>query len=195
MTDRTSLLTAQVVRTARLVLHPLAVKHAEEMAAALGDPALHRFTGGAPSSVADLRRRYAAMIAGPGRPGESWLNWVVALDGVAVDGVAVDGVAVDGVAVDGAALDGAPLVGWVQATVVDGDADVAWVVGTPWQRRGIAVEAAAAMVAWLDGNGVHAVSAWIHPGHEASIGVARALRLEVTDEVVDGEVRWQRRLR
>ena len=34
------------------------------------------------------------------------------------------------------------LTGTVQATVSDGTAEIAWVVGTPWQGRGIAKEAA-----------------------------------------------------
>ena len=35
----------------RLELVPLEISHAEEMVGVLGDPALHRFTGGAPERV------------------------------------------------------------------------------------------------------------------------------------------------
>jgi hypothetical protein len=61
--------------TGRLVLRPLRVADAEEMVGVLGDPALHEFIGGWPLGLEELRRRYAAMVAGPGRPGEVWRNW------------------------------------------------------------------------------------------------------------------------
>jgi hypothetical protein len=37
---------------------------------------------------------------------------------------------------------------------------------------------------------VDELTAYIHPGHEASIGIARALGLSATSVLVDGEVRW-----
>ena len=43
-------------------------------------------------------------------------------------------------------MDGGPL-GYVQATVVRGSADLAWVVGTAHQGRGVAREAAGAVAA------------------------------------------------
>ena len=120
--------------TERLVLRPLRVADAEELAGVLGDPALHEFIGGRPDNPEELRRRYAAMVAGPGRPGELWRNWVVRRR------------------VDAAA------VGTVQATLTrhaEGwKAEVAWVVGVPWQGRGYATEAARALVAGLVEAGV-----------------------------------------
>ena len=44
---------------------------ADEMAGVLADPALHRFTGGRPATLQELRTRYAALAAGSGRPGRS----------------------------------------------------------------------------------------------------------------------------
>jgi RimJ/RimL family protein N-acetyltransferase len=155
------------IETARLRLDPLRVQDAAEMAAVLGDPALHEFIGGQPSTVDELRRAYALQSVGHSPSGDQgWLNWVVR------------------------DADGA--VGTVQATL-DGDpatADVAWVIGTPYQGRGYAREAAAGMAGWLRGQGVAELAAYIHPGHRASIRVAEHLALRPTDEIADGEVRW-----
>ncbi|MFE0172109.1 GNAT family N-acetyltransferase [Streptomyces sp. NPDC059002] len=166
------------IRTARLDLVPLRVGHAEEMAVVLGDRALHTFIGGAPDDVAALRVRYRRMLAGSPDPGVSWLNWVVRLR-------------------DGG---GEPcLVGTVQATVVRGGreggsvAEVAWVIGTPWQGRGFASEAARGLVDWLAERHVRRFVAHVHPDHGASAAVAAAAGLAATDVVEDGEVRWEAR--
>ncbi|MEV0439626.1 GNAT family N-acetyltransferase [Streptomyces spectabilis] len=160
--------------TDRLVLEPLRLAHAEEMADVLADPALHAFIGGAPDDLDALRARYARMLAGSPEPGVSWCNWVVR--------VRADD----------------RLAGTVQATVTPGPgpgeltADVAWVVGTPWQGRGIAAEAARALTGWLLGHPeVTSVNAHIHPEHAASAGVARAAGLAPTAERQAGEVKWR----
>ena len=82
--------------------------------------------------------------------------------------------------------------GYVQATVpLDGSpAEIAWVVGAPWQGRGYAARAAALLIEELRQKGVSRVLAHIHPEHEASQRIARHLGMEPTDTVVDGEVRW-----
>ncbi|MFE0632146.1 GNAT family N-acetyltransferase [Streptomyces sp. NPDC058864] len=163
----------EAITTPRLVLEPLRVDHAEEMAAVLADPGLHEFTGGTPYDVPGLRARYTRLVAGSGDPAVSWWNWVVRLR--AEDRLA----------------------GTVQATVArdtpDGTvAEVAWVIGTDWQGRGIASEAAAALVARLAALPVDRVIAHVHPGHRASRSVAAAAGLAPTSVVVDGETRWQR---
>lgn len=155
---------------ARVDLEPLRTEHAEEMAEVLGDPALHRFIGGVPDTAERLRARYARMTAGSPDPAVQWLNWVVRLRAER------------------------RLVGTVQATVEGGTAEIAWVVGTPWQGRGIAVEAARALVAGLAAYGVRGVVAHIHPDHTASAAVARAAGLAPTGERRDGEVRWRAEL-
>ncbi|QEU96521.1 GNAT family N-acetyltransferase [Streptomyces kanamyceticus] len=164
------------IRTARLDLVPLRVEHAEEMAAVLGDPALHAFIGGAPDDVAALRARYRRMLAGSPEPEVSWLNWVVRLRTGQLP----------------------CLVGTVQATVTPGGpgggpaAEIAWVIGTPWQGRGFASEAARGLVDWLTAQrAVRTLVAHVHPGHGASAAVARAVRLTATDVVQDGEIRWE----
>lgn len=169
---------AQEIGTARLVLVPLRVEHADEMAGVLADPALHTFIGGSPDDARGLRARYLRMTAGSPDPAVSWCNWVLRL------------------------RDEGSLAGTVQATVgpaADGSgalvAEIAWVVGTPWQGRGIAVEAARGLVDWLAGQrAVRSVIAHVHPDHRASAAVATAAGLAPTDEWQDGEVKWQRTL-
>ena len=158
------------IETDRLRLLPLRTDDAEEMAAALSDTALYEFIGGAPPTPAELRELYARWIAGPPREGEGWLNWAIRL---VADGT---------------------LVGHVQATVLsDGDqADMAWILGSPWHGRGYASEAAIAMVRWLESAGVRTITAHVHPRHGASARVAERAGLEPTDEVEGGEVIWRR---
>ncbi|GAB3984692.1 GNAT family N-acetyltransferase [Actinoallomurus acanthiterrae] len=162
---------AEVIATRRLDLLPLLVEHADEMAMVLSDPALHTFIGGAPDSPEALRSRYRRMVTGSPDPAVHWLNWVIRL------------------------REEACLAGTVQATIgPSGDglvAEIAWVVGTPWQGRGIAAEAARGLVAWLGERPVDGVVAHIHPEHRASAAVATAAGLTPTEEQHDGEIRWR----
>jgi len=140
------------------------------MVPVLADPDLYRFTGGAPPGPEELERRYRAQIAGPARPDETWHNWILRRRS------------------DG------QVVGYVQATVTGTRADVAWLVGVPWQRQGYATEAARAMCDWLLAAGVEQLTAHVHPDHDASGRVAAAAGLTgtaVLDE--DGERRWTNR--
>lgn len=163
-----SVLRPEPVRTARLDLLPLRVEHAREMAAVLADPALHVFIGGGPETPEALRTRYARLVAGSPDPSVSWCNWVLRV------------------------RDADRLAGTVQATVTGGtDAEIAWVVGVPWQGRGLASEAARALVGWLREQGVRTVVAHVHPGHRASAAVAAAAGLSPTPEERDGEIRWR----
>ncbi len=162
----------EVIRTDRLTLLPLRVEHADEMAVVLSDPGLYTVIGGAPDTAQALRARYERWVAGSPDPAESWCNWVIRL------------------------RDETCLTGTVQATVTTDDrgaaAEIAWVVGTPWQRRGIATEAARGLVTWLRRHhSVHTVVAHIHPDHKASAAVATAAGLIPTDQWHDGETRWQ----
>lgn len=158
--------------TDRLVLRPLAVDDADDMVAVLGDQALYEFTGGAPPTAAELRRRYERQVVGHSGDGvEEWHNWVVRRGH---DDVAV---------------------GYVQSTITGGGrlADVAWVTGVEFQGNGYAVEAATAMVDWLFGDrGVGRVVAHVHPDHEASNRVAARVGLRPTDGLDDdGERLWE----
>ncbi|MGI5163705.1 GNAT family N-acetyltransferase [Spirillospora sp. CA-253888] len=163
---------AEPLRTSRLLLEPIAVHHAEEMAEVLDDPRLNEYIGGEPLSREELRARYEHLVAGPAPfHQEYWLNWTVfrRRDGKAV--------------------------GYVQATVTPAAeglrASVAWVTGMPHQGFGFATEAAAAMLAWLRAHGVTEISASIHPENLASAAVARKLGLHPTAEEDDGETVWR----
>ncbi|MET8759027.1 GNAT family N-acetyltransferase [Lentzea sp. NPDC004782] len=159
-----------MISTERLDLLPLRVEHAAEMAEVLADPALHTFIGGAPLSPQALLSRYERLAAGSPDPAEQWLNWVISLR--------AEG----------------RLVGTVQATIADRTAEIAWVVGTPWQGRGIASEAARGLVGWLTTQPVDTAVAHVHPDHHASAAVATSAGLSATGIRHDGEVRWQRPL-
>ncbi|MFI7641550.1 GNAT family N-acetyltransferase [Nonomuraea sp. NPDC049400] len=151
------------IDTPVLVLLPLRPEHADEMAVVLSDPGLHTFTGGAPLTAQELRVRYERLAAGP--PG--WRNWVVWWRAEE------------------------RLVGYVQATIDGRSAEIAWVIGTPWQGRGLATAAAKALVGHLAEEGIGTVIAHIHPDHAASAAVATSAGLRPTDQWHDGEVRWE----
>jgi RimJ/RimL family protein N-acetyltransferase len=165
-----SAIAAEPVSTRRLTLLPLRAGHADEMATVLADPDLYTFTGGSPPTRQALRARYERLLAGSPDPAVTWCNWVIQLRGPEC------------------------LAGTVQATIAAGDepvAEVAWVVGTPWQGQGIATEAARALIAWLGRQSVQTVIAHIHPRHQASAAVAAAAGLTPTGQLQDGEIRWR----
>ena len=154
----------------RLRLEPLTIDDADEMAAVLSDAALYRFTGGSPPQVEELRRRYRAQVAGTSPDGrEAWHNWVVRLRS---DGTAI---------------------GFAQSTVdrATGAAELAWVVGTPWQGNGYGREAVTALAAALREAGSGRLLANIHPEHTASQRVAEQAGLRRTGRLVDGEEEWE----
>jgi RimJ/RimL family protein N-acetyltransferase len=163
---------AEPIRSDRLDLEPLRIDHAPEAARLFDDEGLHRYTGGVPATEEELRRRYGRQAEGSSPDGsEAWLNWMLRHRGTG------------------------QLLGTVQATVRrDGDgtpvAELAWVVASAQQGKGYGREAAAAMTAWLQGQGVLRFTAHIHPEHRASMAVGRALGMSATQTAVDGEIRW-----
>jgi RimJ/RimL family protein N-acetyltransferase len=135
------------------------------MVTVLADPELYGFSGGEPPTLTMLESRYTSQVDGSGHPGEDWCNWIVRLDDASI--------------------------GFVQATTTEAGAELAWVIGVPWQGHGYATEAAMAMRDWLVSIGVDRFSARIHPHHAASAAVAQRLELRPTgvlDE--DGESIW-----
>lgn len=156
------------LETKRLDLVPLQVGDAEEMVDVLADPDLYEFTGGTPPNRRHLETRFAAQVKGPATLGEVWHNWILRL------------------------RDSNRAIGFVQATVTAPTADVAWVVGTEWQRRGFATEAATAMCRWLAATGIAHLTAHIHPDHVGSQRVAQAAGMKATDVIdADGEIVWE----
>ena len=155
------------LKSKRLLLDPLSLEDAPEMVVVLGDPELYEFDGGEPRDLASLTETYARLAPGCPREDEVWHNWILRSDGNAI--------------------------GFVQATVVGEEAELAWVVGLKWQRKGFAKEGAKAVADWLRSVGVSEFRADIHPQHEASQRVAQSLGLLVTEEITDGEFAWRGR--
>lgn len=146
----------------------LRVDDASAMVGVLSSRELYRYIGGEPPTEEQLSQRYASQAVGHSPDGsEQWLNWIV-LDGRGIP------------------------VGYVQATrAVGGDsAEIAWVIGVPWQGRGYATQAVALMLEELTSQGVSDVTADIHPANAPSEGVARRVGLTPSEQIIDGEVRW-----
>lgn len=164
---------ADDIDTDRVRLQPMRPDDAGALFPVIDDERLHACTGGVPDTMDELRSRldvWAHERSSDGR--QAWLNWVVR------------------------AADDGRVLGTAQATVERGDdgprAVVAWMVGSQHQQRGFASEAARAMIEWLETQGVLRVDAHIHPGHQASAGVARNAGLTPTTEKFDGESVWRR---
>lgn len=118
--------------TAQISLRPLRVDDAAEMARVLAAPALYTFTGGEPPTEEALAEQYGFQVRGwsPDRS-ERWINDLIVLEPAG------------------------EAVGYVQATVPQdgGPAEVAWVVGAPWQGRGFATTATRLLLERLAGLG------------------------------------------
>jgi RimJ/RimL family protein N-acetyltransferase len=164
------------------------------MVGLLADRRLYGFSADEASpTLAVLRARYARQATGLSPDGrEVWHSWIVRerASGRAVGFVQATVGATAGTST--ASVDSA-------ATPYDGatSAELAWVIGVPWQGRGYATEAALAVLeavrgpASVTGDDVTLVHAHIAPGNAASEAVARHLGLAPTDVVHDGEVRWE----
>jgi RimJ/RimL family protein N-acetyltransferase len=158
-----------VIETNRLRLVPLTRSDAPDMFPVLDDCSLHRHTGGGPMDPPALEAHYQRLERGaPDDDSEVWANWVVRL------------------------RETGEAIGYVQASIDPEGADVAWVIGTRWQREGYGSEAARAMTAWLRDAGVGALRAHIHPRNEPSARVADRAGLRSTGRTdVEGEVVWE----
>ena len=161
---------AWTLQSDRLVLSPMVRDDACELFGLWRDPVLYRFTGGvAPASVDDVRERIRLREGRRSPDGdELWLNWTLRL------------------------RSSGQAVGYVQAGVREGRADLAWVVGVPFQNRGYATEAGRRATAWIREHcGVSELRAAIHPDHAASCRVAAHIGLRPSGELTDeGEQLW-----
>ncbi len=172
-------MTTSPLQTVRLDLEPVSPAHADEMVGLLADRALYAFYDDEASPTLDeLRARYARWAGGASPDGrETWCTWILRERSTG------------------------SCAGFVQATVhlEERTAELAWVVGTAYQGRGLAREAAAAVRDAVLA-GAHAtdaapaahVVAHIAPGNAASEAVAHAIGLHATDGLdPDGERVWR----
>jgi RimJ/RimL family protein N-acetyltransferase len=125
----------KALTTARLYLEPLEPRHAELMFRGLSDLDLYEFLDhGPPRDVDDLRVRYerwAGRVSPDGR--RTWLSWALSL------------------------RDTPDSVGYVQATVEGGGAEIAYVLFRDFRGQGLAREAGRPWVAicapkWMSRN-------------------------------------------
>jgi len=154
----------------RLTLVPVDKSHAVAMFPVLTDTALYSFTGGKPPrSVVDVERWFSALETRLSPDGsERWLTWIVQL------------------------IETSTPIGYVQATVKDHQADIAWLIGVNWQGRGYGGEAVAALMSWLDDNQIDNVTAHIHPDHKTSQRIAQGVNLQPSGVFHEGEEIWSR---
>jgi RimJ/RimL family protein N-acetyltransferase len=107
--------------TENLEVYPLTEEHAAGLVDAIADPSVRAFVINEPSTLEAMRERIAFVAAGPpdSRPGEVWLDYTFVQDGRPI--------------------------GRIEATVQNGIAEIAYVIGPAYGGRGLATEA----VAWL----------------------------------------------
>jgi RimJ/RimL family protein N-acetyltransferase len=157
-----------------ITLEPQIAAHAAELYAVIRDPALYRYIDRKePANEAVLAERLARLESRMSPDGsEHWLNWVVR------------------------DASGA-LVGYVQATVTpDAAAEIAYVLGRPYWRRGYAFAACSAMIAELaEGYEVTRITATLDPENAASRALLEKLGLrQIGEDPVAHEVTFARNL-
>ncbi|MBR8744313.1 GNAT family N-acetyltransferase [Nocardiopsis sp. MG754419] len=143
----------------RLVLEPLAERHADAVVDLFADPAMSSLLGTDLSAPTLARRMVDDRLAydGPPEPG----HWAVLLDG--------DLVGLAHLRPSGELPDGLPEIGWYLAARHGG--------------RGLATEAARALLRHgLDDLGLHSVWALVHVDNAPSLRLARRLGLLVVGE-------------
>ena len=164
---------AWTLRSHRLILSPMVRDDACELFGLLRELWLHRYTGNAPPASVGALRQKIRLWEGRRSPegDELWLNWTVRQ------------------------RSSGQVVGYVQASVGEGWADLGWVIGTPFQNRGYATEAGRRVAAWLREHlKVSELRAAIHPEHTASCRVAVQIGLQPSGQLsYEGEQLWTTR--
>ncbi len=151
----------RMLRGPGVTLEPQMAAHARELFAVLADPDLYVFTDDKqPASEAVLRQRLARLESRRSPDGaQGWLNWVVRNDSGAV-------------------------IGYVQATLEPNhEAEIAYVLGRAFWRRGHGFAACSTMLAELAANyGVTRVTATLDQANAASLALLRKLGLQLVSE-------------
>lgn len=146
----------RVVAGDGVTLEPQIAAHAAELYAAIADPALYEFIDDKePASETALRERLARLESRRSPDGtEHWLNWIVRT---------ADG----------------HVAGYVQATITpDHAAEIAYVLGRPYWRRGYGYAACSAMIGELIHTyGVTRLTATLDPANSASLALLHKLGL------------------
>jgi len=126
----------RTLATERLTLEPLVAGHAEGMFGGLSDVGLYEFLmDRPPDSVEWLRERYQRLSTRQSTDGrERWWNWVLRLGG-------------------------GELIGTVQATIRDQEAEIAYLVFRAYWGRGLGLEAVGEVIRELAGVGVMSIGA------------------------------------
>jgi RimJ/RimL family protein N-acetyltransferase len=151
--------------TPNLTLEPLIAAHADELFAHLSDPAMYTYVPqDPPRSLDALRERYMRLETRRSPEGDQlWLNWLVRQSTAAA--------------------------GLMQATCSrDGKALIAYEIFVPFQQRGIAAQAVAAMLAHLQQAGVMEVAvALVDTRNERSIRLLEKLGFVRTKFLKDAD--------
>jgi RimJ/RimL family protein N-acetyltransferase len=107
--------------TQRLEMYRLSAVHARPLVEAFADPAVRAFIPDEPATVEAMIERITRVATGPpaDRPDEVWVNFAFLLQGRAI--------------------------GRIEATVQNGIAEIAYIIGPAYGGRGLATEA----VEWL----------------------------------------------
>jgi RimJ/RimL family protein N-acetyltransferase len=156
-----------VLRTARLSLEPLEVRHAEPLFAVLSAPEIYtHLDEDPPTDVRSLGERYRRLETRRSPDGdEEWLNWALRVE------------------------DSGQYAGYVQATVERGSAEVAYVLGPRWWGQGLATEAVTVMCAHLAvDHGVTRLTAHVEPANRASRAVLERLGFSFVRRTEDGDL-------
>ena len=157
----------QVLRTARLSLEPLEVRHAALLLDVLSAPEIYEHLDeDPPADLAALEARYRRLETRRSPDGrQEWLNWAVRVEATGEHA------------------------GYVQATVEDGAAEVAYVLGPAWWGRGLATEAVTVMCAHLAvDHAVARLTAHVAPANRASRSLLERLGFSFVRRTADGDL-------
>lgn len=136
-----------VAATRRLAIEPLTISHAEDLHAALDDPAVARYLLHPDvTTMGALRGRIEQLAAGPPpeRPGERWWNFAVRLAAERT------------------------IIGRLEATTYGDWGEIAYVFGPRWWGLGYATEATRWLIDHLVAHAVTELWAAVHPANEPS---------------------------